>query len=72
MNFGEAGIHRMFQLTQHSPREAWDVLSGLVSDVSCKVMLSGQGNPRTGGKLRPELVSPRASRPERGIFSRNP
>ena len=35
-------------------------------------MLSGQGNPRTGGKLRPELVSPRASRPEQGIYSGNP
>jgi hypothetical protein len=30
-------------------------------------MLLGQGTPRTGGKLRPELVSPRASRPEQGI-----
>ena len=34
-------------------------------------MLSGQGNPRTGGNLRPEMVSPRASRPEQGIYSRN-
>ena len=27
MNFGEAGIHRMFRLTQHSPREDWNVQS---------------------------------------------
>ncbi len=35
-------------------------------------MLSGQGNPRTGGNLRPEMVSPRASCPEQGIYSGNP
>ena len=85
MNFGEAGIHRMFRLTQQSPRKVrqrrisevrqrrnfargqWDERSGLVDGTSCEVMLYGQGNPRTGGNLRPELVSPRASRPERGI-----
>ena len=33
-------------------------------------MLSGQGNPRTGGNLRPELVSPRASRLEQGVSAR--
>ena len=48
MNFGADGIHRMFRLTQHSPREDWDELSNFDFGTSCTVMPYGQGNPRTG------------------------
>ena len=56
----------MLQLTQRVRARMWDEQSIFDSATSCQLMPYGQGNPRTGGNLRPELVSPRASRPEQG------
>ena len=61
------GFHACYSCRNVVRARTWDMQSAFDEGMRGQVMLPGQGNPRTGGNLRPEMVSPRASRPEQGI-----